>query len=91
MPIQVDTRELEAAVLRAVSAAAALRGEAAAAGHLASTVHDPHVAGGLAALADAVADVCDVVSLDLELIGRSLRGGAFDYASTESAVVPDGS
>ena len=88
MPIQVDTRELEAAVLRAASAASALRGAAGDAARLPATVRDPQVAAGLAALADAVADVCDVMALDLDLIGRRLRSGALDYAGAEAAVLP---
>jgi hypothetical protein len=88
VPIQVDTRELEAAVLRAASAAAALRAVAGDTARLPTTVHDPQVATGLAVLADAVADVCDVVALDLDLIGRQLRSGALDYARTEAAILP---
>jgi hypothetical protein len=86
--IEVDTRLVEAAALRAVTAAAALGELARAAGRVADTVHDPHVVAGLAALADVVADACEVVALDLELVSRRLHAGALDYAATDAGVAP---
>jgi hypothetical protein len=86
--IEVDTRLVEAAALRAVTASAALGELARAAGRVAGTVRDPHVVVGLAALADVVADACAVVALDLELVSRLLHSGALDYAATEAGAVP---
>lgn len=87
MHIEVDTELVAAAALRAVTAAAGLRALAGETARVTETVHDPAVASGLAALADVVADACEVLALDLELIGRRLRAGAGDYAATENRLV----